>query len=741
MKTFFTSINCFLFFTLSFTQTQAADYYWVGGTGSWDDFANHWATTSGGTTFHTSIPTDTDDVFIDLNSLQQSDTIFFVNNQNYVHHFWMDPNLNYTFFEVLPPITYAQLIVTGDLFVGGSIFFANQGIGGIEMIMAPSSPTATIYAPLTSFASFNLQGPSTITMLSELTVYGYIIFGSDSVLFKTNDYPLECGQIVDFMPGNNMLVDMGKSTVQIQTDLFINVIADSAHIIFSGSGAFTVPIKAKKLTIDSTAYTNGYASSRLNVEEMIIKGYFESNAIDTIQKLSIFLSGDFNSTLTCDTLILANPNNFFTFSSVMVNNYMATIASPGNLIYVNNSTSSTLQVNTDTVCLDFMELKNVNAVGTAVYYAGVFSNDISGNSGWTFTSCSPTITNVWPGDVNSDLIVDNIDLLLIGSGNNFTGDIRDSVSILYIGHPSVDWTTTYANLVNMKHGDCNGDGVIFTDDTLAISQNYGLTHPAIHDDQNANRLSTTSSTQSLARDLFPEFPQSGIGAPLYFDNIGSVLTPGASYALPIHYGTTGSIGDMLYGIAFSVNYDINQIDPSSVKLTYAPCWLADTSEMLRIERNDIALGKIAGVLTRYDQQDMMGAGEIAVLEFTVNPSASGNIQFDFSRTLALLSNQSQVLLQTSPALFSVVTGIAEQTTEHFSLSPNPSKGNITIRQSGKLNDASLRIFDTMGRLMDSEIKLSSSAITSLDLSHLQKGIYFLEINSEEGRETERIVLD
>lgn len=740
MKTFFTNISFLLFFTLSLTQTQAADYYWVGGTGNWDDFANHWATTSGGTIFHSSIPNDSDDVFIDVNSLQQSDTIFFVNNQNYVHHLWMDPNLNNTFFEVLPPITYAQLIISGDLYVGGSIFFANQGISGIEMRMAPSSPNATIYAPFSAFASFELIGPSTITMLSDLLVYGYIQFGSDSVLFKTNDYDLVCGQIVDNAVGNNMFVDMGKSTVQIQTDLFINVIADSAHIIFSGSGAFTVPIKAKKLTIDSLAYTNGYASSTLKVEEMIIKGYFESNAIDTIQKLTIFLSGDFNSTLVCDTLILANPNNFFTFSSVVVNNFMTTIASPGNLIDVKNPTTSTLQVNMDTVCLDFMDLKNVNAIGTAVYYAGVFSNDISGNSGWTFTSCSPTISAVWPGDVNNDLIVDNIDLLLIGSGNNFTGDLRDSVSILYIGHPSVDWTTTYANLVNMKHGDCNGDGVIFTDDTLAISQNYGLTHPSINDNQHANRTSNTS-TNTQARDIFSEFPQSGIGAPLYFDNIGTALTPGASYALPIYYGTPGGIGDMLYGIAFSLNYDINQIDPSSVKITYAPCWLADTSEMLRIERNDMALGRISGVLTRYDQQDMLGAGEIAVLEFTVNPGASGNIQFDFIRTLALLSNQSQVLLQTSPAIFSVVTGIAETKTEHFSVSPNPSKGNITIRQSGKLNDASLRIFDTMGRLMDSEVKINSSATTSLDLSHLQKGIYFLEINIREGRETERIVLD
>ena len=36
--------------------TKAADYYWVGGTGNWSDFATHWATTSGGVVFHLAEP-------------------------------------------------------------------------------------------------------------------------------------------------------------------------------------------------------------------------------------------------------------------------------------------------------------------------------------------------------------------------------------------------------------------------------------------------------------------------------------------------------------------------------------------------------------------------------------------------------------------------------------------------------------------------------------------------------------
>ena len=47
---------------------MASSYYWVGGTGNWNDFVNHWATTSGGAVHRTQAPTLNDDVFFDANS-------------------------------------------------------------------------------------------------------------------------------------------------------------------------------------------------------------------------------------------------------------------------------------------------------------------------------------------------------------------------------------------------------------------------------------------------------------------------------------------------------------------------------------------------------------------------------------------------------------------------------------------------------------------------------------------------
>jgi len=53
----------------------ASNYYWVGGSGNWSDFSNHWATTSGGGTFYNQVPQSTDNVYFDALSFTASGQI------------------------------------------------------------------------------------------------------------------------------------------------------------------------------------------------------------------------------------------------------------------------------------------------------------------------------------------------------------------------------------------------------------------------------------------------------------------------------------------------------------------------------------------------------------------------------------------------------------------------------------------------------------------------------------------
>lgn len=66
--------------TLVFTTNlKAQDYYWVGDGGDWEDTL-HWATTSGGSEFHSIPPGPENDVFFDENSFSQPDQVIKINN-------------------------------------------------------------------------------------------------------------------------------------------------------------------------------------------------------------------------------------------------------------------------------------------------------------------------------------------------------------------------------------------------------------------------------------------------------------------------------------------------------------------------------------------------------------------------------------------------------------------------------------------------------------------------------------
>ena len=79
MKTsFFKFVLVLTAFTLNYS-AMAADYYWIGGSGLWND-DNHWSLNSGGASAG-SVPTADDNVHFDDNSfLNGSSAVFLTEN-------------------------------------------------------------------------------------------------------------------------------------------------------------------------------------------------------------------------------------------------------------------------------------------------------------------------------------------------------------------------------------------------------------------------------------------------------------------------------------------------------------------------------------------------------------------------------------------------------------------------------------------------------------------------------------
>ncbi|MGJ3233699.1 T9SS type A sorting domain-containing protein [Marivirga sp.] len=116
MEKFYTPLKSLLsLFLILFTfNVNAADYYWIGGSGDVNDL-NHWATTSGGSTLHSNLPSENDDLFFDANSFSANDQQ--VNfNQNISFHDLTADNLGFAI----------DFVGTGNWNIYGSLYISNQ---------------------------------------------------------------------------------------------------------------------------------------------------------------------------------------------------------------------------------------------------------------------------------------------------------------------------------------------------------------------------------------------------------------------------------------------------------------------------------------------------------------------------------------------------------------------------------------------------------------------------------------
>src|SRR5262245_58595300 len=113
------------FCIFNFEFSHAANYYWVGGTGNWSNYAVHWATTSGGVVFHTQVPTSFDNVYFDVNSFTASVQIV-TNDTTMAYCRDMDwTGANAPVFEAAN--TSIQLKIFGSLTLNATVNFAFNG--------------------------------------------------------------------------------------------------------------------------------------------------------------------------------------------------------------------------------------------------------------------------------------------------------------------------------------------------------------------------------------------------------------------------------------------------------------------------------------------------------------------------------------------------------------------------------------------------------------------------------------
>ena len=320
---------------------------------------------------------------------------------------------------------------------------------------------------------------------------------------------------------------------------------------------------------------------------------------------------------------------------------------------------------------------------------------------------TPLISPVYPGDISNDGLVDGNDLLLLGLNYNVPGSPRDSVSIDWLPQTSFDWGANMSGAaLDLKFADCNGDGITLYNDTMAISQNYGLTH-------------------TFKTGITPNFPKATPTVSLLFPDTITVNTP---TQIEVVLSDAANPFTDLHGIKFDFNVNTN-VHIANFTLT---ALLAAPATQLKLLKNT-GTNEYSLAFTKTDGTGFSGYGSAATITMMFDSIAGlpFNTTATVSNAVSLNSDGTWNSPTGSASSFILASGTTVQINEmesnlDLNIHPNPASTqteiSFTLPAPGK---CVLTLRNTLGELIQTTTIDGQSGKNSVnvDLSNLGQGIF------------------
>ena len=439
MKTF---LSTCIFIFLCSLGSFSANYYWVGGTGNWSDYANHWATTSGGTSFHTIEPGQTDNVFFDASSFSAAGQILTIDVEATCN------NMDWTGSTNDPTLTgTATLNIYGSLTLISGMTFSYSGITnflalstGQEITMAGQSFNNHVY----------FDGIGSWTLQDELNIPSKILYlqtgtlttnDQDIVAYRfssntTNTRTLNLGSSVFsitygfseafYFRGDNMTINPGTSLLKFTGSGggmnfsttggldFYNVLYESTggtSYYRNGGGTF------HNITFNSASGRLNYGSTGnkviFNQAGMIYQGTCNIDTVEFKGDANIETGGHTFGRVWMDENGNIDENNTFTLlleltegftydfdagRTQTINGDLVAIGTCSNPINIQSSsaTQAIFSKTSGAITVTRVNLANMSATGGATFTANE-SIDLGNNTGWIINP--PSAQNLyWVND-------------------------------------------------------------------------------------------------------------------------------------------------------------------------------------------------------------------------------------------------------------------------------------------------------------------------------------------------------
>ncbi len=328
----------------------------------------------------------------------------------------------------------------------------------------------------------------------------------------------------------------------------------------------------------------------------------------------------------------------------------------------------------------------------------------------------PNIT--WPGDTDFSNIANNFDLLNLGIAYQHEGPARDNTGIDWFEFDSPNWDGQFATGLNFKHADCNGDGIVDKQDVQAILLNYNKTHgepsPAI-------LLGGDENDPPLFADL-PD---------------ASEFAQGNQFYVPIKLGNDGNAVNNIYGIAFTIEFDPEIIDPLSIDLSFNESWLGiQDQNLLVVEKSFANAGRIEVALVRSNHEETSGFGEIlGFIGIIDNIAGKEEMKIEIKNVKAIQHNETLIPLYRPIEVVDFSVATTETKVGLFNLYPNPASNFISLNHPEAIQIEQINILGMNGKSYGT----IQSNDNRFDISTIPAGVFILQIVTENGLFYEKLV--
>ncbi|MCI5058479.1 MAG: T9SS type A sorting domain-containing protein [Flavobacteriales bacterium] len=358
------------------------------------------------------------------------------------------------------------------------------------------------------------------------------------------------------------------------------------------------------------------------------------------------------------------------------------------------------------------------------YNVCVYAYDSFGCADTACTIITVLSDSVWPGDANSDGIANIWDVLPIGVAYGTSGPVRPSATTNWIGQYAADFGQSLASGVDYKHSDCDGNGNINIGDFGAILLNYGQTH-----------------TKGFESPFVMTNPSLSVNLNVDTTQVGSVVTA------MINLGDAIIPADSVYGVAFQMNYDPALVDSVQMNVDYSNSWLGDitnNSDFIGIDTTLISFGHLDVGMTRTNQGNKSGHGEICAVEIFTTDDLIGKqttyealklslsnvkiISYDQTELVVNTVSDSVILYQNGPV------GIKRIGNSSISIYPNPFNESVNIK--GDFDVCNMLLSNSLGQIV---MRKNIQSNATLNLSELDKGVYFMQLEGSTFRVSKRII--